>query len=82
MGELKKVSVELDSETLEAASAAGLDLSQELTRALRRILPPLQSETERKLAAQQWYEENKEAVDWHNQFVAEHGLFSDDVRKF
>ncbi len=82
MGEIRKVSVEIDSETLDAAAAAGLDLSRELTRALRRVLPPLQSEEERKRAAQQWYEENKEAVDAYNRFVEEHGLFSDGVRKF
>jgi antitoxin CcdA len=82
MGERKKISVEIDSETLDAAAAAGLDLSQELTRALWRKLPPLQSEAERKRAAQQWYEENKEAVDAYNRLVEEHGLFSDGVRKF
>lgn len=82
MGELKKIFVEIDSETLAAASEAGLDLSEELTRALRRKLPPLESEAERQRAAQQWYEENKEAVDSYNRFVDEHGLFSNGVRKF
>jgi post-segregation antitoxin (ccd killing protein) len=82
MGELKKVAVEIDSETLAAASAAGLDLSQELNRALRRKLLPPASDAERERAARRWYEENKDAVDWHNKFMAEHGLFSDSVRKF
>ena len=37
---------------------------------------------EREAAARQWYEENKDAVDSINKFVAEHGLLSDRLRKF
>jgi antitoxin CcdA len=77
----EKVLVELDREAIEAASAAGLDLSHVLTEALRRKLPGLHR-AERERAARQWYEENKEAVNWHNQFIAEHGLLSDHFRKF
>ncbi len=35
-----------------------------------------------KSEARKWYEENKEAVDAHNEFVEQHGLFSDGLRKF
>jgi antitoxin CcdA len=81
MGKPEKVIVELDAEIVEAAAAAGIDLSDELTRALRRKLPMPDDKT-REEAAREWYNENKAAVDWHNQFIAEHGLFSDSVRKF
>jgi post-segregation antitoxin (ccd killing protein) len=79
----KRVTVELDAETLKRAQEAGLDLSELLTRAVRRVLPPPpKSDEERKREAEQWYAENKAEVDWYNRFVAEHGLFSDSTRKF
>jgi post-segregation antitoxin (ccd killing protein) len=78
----ERVTVELDAETLARARAAGLDLSDVLTRALRRTLPPQKTETERKCEADAWYAENKAEVDWYNAFIAEHGLFSDSTRKF
>lgn len=81
MGKPEKVSIELDSEAVEAAAAAGLDLSQVLTEALRRRLPALHAE-ERERVAREWYEENKEAVDWYNRYIEEHGLFSDGFRTF
>jgi antitoxin CcdA len=77
----ERVTIELDAETLARARAAGVDLSSTLTRALRRVLPPA-SETDRTTAAEQWYRENKEAVDSYNEFIAKNGLFSDDLRKF
>jgi post-segregation antitoxin (ccd killing protein) len=78
----ERVTVEIDSETLKRARAAGLDLSDVLTRALRRTLPPQKTEAERKREADAWYAENKAEVDWYNAFIAEHGLFSDSTRKF
>jgi antitoxin CcdA len=79
MGE--RISIELDSESVAAAKEAGIDLSQLLLEALRRRLPKLHA-AEREAAAHKWYEENKEAVDSHNQFIEAHGLFSDGLRKF
>jgi post-segregation antitoxin (ccd killing protein) len=79
MGE--RVTLELDSESIAAAQEAGIDLSQLLVEALRRRLPKLHA-AEREAAAREWHEENKEAVDSHNQFIATHGLFSDGLRKF
>jgi post-segregation antitoxin (ccd killing protein) len=79
MGE--RITVELDSESIAAAKAAGIDLSQLLVEALHRKLPQLHA-AEREAAARKWYEENKEAIDAHNQFIATHGLFSDGLRKF
>jgi antitoxin CcdA len=77
----ERVTVELDAETLSRARDAGIDLSRVLSQALRRELPPL-SEAERKRAAEQWYKENKEAVDASNEYVAKHGLWSDGIRMF
>jgi len=79
MGE--RISVELDSEFIAAAKEAGIDLSQLLREALHRRLPHLQA-AEQRAAAQQWYEENKEAVDSYNRFIENYGLFSDGSRTF
>ena len=79
MGE--RVVVELEPEALAAARAAGIDLSELLTQALRRRLPSLDT-ADREEAARKWYEENKEAVDAYNEFVETHGLFSDGMRTF
>jgi antitoxin CcdA len=79
MGE--RVTVEVDSEALAAARAAGIDLSQLLGEALRRRLPTLNAAT-REEEARKWYEENKEAIDAYNKLIEEHGLFSDGMRTF
>ena len=77
----ERVTVEVDAETLRRAREAGVDLSETFTRALRRVLP-LPTDDERKRAAQQWYQENKEAVDASNEYVEKHGLWSDGLRMF
>jgi antitoxin CcdA len=80
MGE--RVIVEVDPEALAAARAAGIDLSQLLSEALRRRLPSLDA-TAREEAARKWYEENKEAVDAYNKMIEEDGfVFSDGARTF
>jgi antitoxin CcdA len=80
MGE--RVTVEIDSEALAAARAAGIDLSQLLSEALRRRLPSLDA-TAREETARKWYEENKEAVDAYNKMIEEDGfVFSDGARTF
>ena len=77
----ERVTVELDAKMLAAAREAGLDLSELLSRAVRRQLPELDS-AQREQAARQWYEENKAAVDAYNELIETHGLFSDGVRTF
>jgi antitoxin CcdA len=77
----ERVTVELDAEMLKRAQEAGLDLSRTLARALRRELPPL-SDKERKRAADKFYAENKEEIDYYNDYVEKHGLFSDGMRTF
>jgi antitoxin CcdA len=77
----ERVTVELDARAVAAAREAGIDLSELLSRALRRLLPQLDA-SEREQAARQWYEENKAAVDAYNEMIETHGLFSDGVRTF
>ena len=75
----ERVTVEVDAETLARAREAGIDLSKTFVRALRRELPPL-SDEQRKQAAEQFYRENKEAIDASSEFIAKHGLLSDGLR--
>lgn len=77
----ERVTVEIDAETLARAREAGVDLSRALTRALHRELPP-PSDAERKRAADKFYAENKDAIDYYNDYVEKHGLFSDGSRMF
>ncbi len=78
----ERVTVEIDAEVLKRAQDAGLDLSMELARALHRVLPAKLSDEERKAAAERFYQENKEEIDFYNDYVAKHGLFSDGTRTF
>jgi antitoxin CcdA len=78
MGE--RVTIELDSEALDAAREAGIDLSKLLTHALRRRLPNLHAAA-REEGARQWYEENKDGIDAYNRLIDTRGLFSDGARK-
>jgi antitoxin CcdA len=77
----ERVTVELDAETLRRAREAGVDLSETLSRALRRVLSS-PSDEERKRAAEQFYRENKEEIDYSNDYVEKHGLWSDGLRMF
>jgi antitoxin CcdA len=80
MGE--RVTLELDAESIAAAKAAGIDLSQLLVDALRRRLPNLHA-TERAKLARQWQEENREAIEAYNRMIEQDGfVFSDGVRTF
>jgi antitoxin CcdA len=78
----KPVMVELDPESIAAAEAAGIDLSQLLIDALRRRLPNLHA-AERAEFTRQWQEENREAIDAYNRMIEQDGyLFSDGFRTF
>jgi antitoxin CcdA len=79
MGE--RVTIELDAESIAAAEAAGIDLSQLLVEALRRRLPNLHA-AERAELDRRWQEENRQAIEAYNQFIEEHGLFSEGMRTF
>jgi antitoxin CcdA len=70
----RATNVSVRTDLLEAARAAGVNLSATLERAL----------TEELTAAKRkkWRDENKDAIDAYNDHVEKHGTFSDDVRKF
>lgn len=59
---------------LRQARARNINLSQTLEESLTKIL----KEQDR----QAWLEENLEAMEAANRFVAEHGLWSDGLRRF
>jgi post-segregation antitoxin (ccd killing protein) len=69
---MSQITLELDDESIAAAKEAGIDLSQLLVRALRRLLPNLYA-AERAEASRRWYEENKEAIDAYNKMIEEDG---------
>ncbi len=66
------VSVRVD--LLIAARDAKVNLSATLERALTEELAILKR--------QQWREENRDAIAAYNDYVEEHGTFSDGVRSF
>ncbi len=77
----ERVTLELDEESIAAAKAAGIDLSELLVQALRRRLPNLHA-AERAELERRWLEENREAIESYNRMIDAHGLFSDGVRNF
>lgn len=70
----RAANVSIRSELLDAARAAGLNLSATLERALEQELA-----NERR---KRWRQENRDAISAYNEHVETHGTFSDDVRSF
>jgi antitoxin CcdA len=66
------VSIRVD--LLDAARDAGVNLSATLERALAEELASLKRA--------RWREENREAIAAYNEYVDEHGTFSDGLRSF
>jgi antitoxin CcdA len=62
------------SDLLRRAKARKINLSQTLEERLVEVL--------REGDDRSWREENKEAIEAARQFVAEHGLWSDGLRRF
>ena len=82
MGKREQVALELDSEAIAAAEAAGLDLSAVLLEALHRMIPTLHAE-ERAVRAKAWQEENRSAIESYNRMIEQDGfVFSDGARTF
>jgi len=73
-GKRKPVNLSLDTGVVEAARAAGINLSQTCEAALRAAA---RAERER-----QWKEENKESIEAWNAWVEEHGLPLAKYRQF
>jgi antitoxin CcdA len=70
----RAANVSIRGDLLDAAREAGLNLSATLERALTVEL----ADVRRK----QWREENRHAIAAYNEYVAEHGTFSDGLRSF
>jgi antitoxin CcdA len=66
--------VTVDAAVLEEAKALQLNLSQTLEAELRRL-----TQAARKQA---WAEENKAAMEEHNRFVEENGIWSEEFRSW
>ena len=82
MRKREKAALELDSEAIAAAKAAGLDLSTVLLEALHRKLPTLHAE-ERVALARMWLEENRSAIEAYNRMIEQDGfVVSDGARTF
>jgi len=64
----------IDADLLDAAKAAGINLSSELELRLRDVL------RERERAA--WLAENQEAIENYNVRIARMGVFSKGLRRF
>ncbi len=62
------------SDLLRQAKARNINLSKTLEEGLEKILKAQDR--------QAWIEENRESIEAANRFVAEHGLWSDGLRKF
>jgi antitoxin CcdA len=70
----RATNVSIRSDLLDSARAAGVNLSATLERALVEELA--------RLRRKRWREENREAIAAYNDYVEEHGVFSDGVRSF
>ena len=70
----RAANVSVRSDLLAAAREAGVNLSATLERALTEELASLKRK--------RWREENRDAIAAYNDYVEEHGTFSDDVRSF
>jgi antitoxin CcdA len=70
----RATNVSVRSDLLAAAREAGVNLSATLERALTEELAGVRRK--------QWREENREAIAAYNEYIEEHGMFSDDLRSF
>lgn len=70
----RATNVSIRSDLLDAAREAGVNLSATLERALAEELANVKRA--------RWREENREAIAAYNDYVHEHGAFSDGLRSF
>jgi antitoxin CcdA len=70
----RATNVSIRSDLLDAARGAGINLSAALERALAEELASVKRT--------RWREENREAIAAYNDYVDEHGAFTDGVRSF
>lgn len=70
----KATNLSLNSDLLRRSRALDINLSATLEQALKAKLAETQAE--------KWKAENRNAIQAYNEFVEEHGCFSDDFREF
>jgi antitoxin CcdA len=70
----RATNVSIRGDLLDAAREAGVNLSATLERALAEELAGVKRA--------RWREENRDAIAAYNDYVEEHGAFSDGVRSF
>ena len=70
----KATNLSLNSDLLKRSRDLNINLSATLEQALKAKL----AETE----AEKWKKENKNAIKAYNEFVEEHGCFSDEFKAF
>ncbi|MGV6816677.1 MAG: type II toxin-antitoxin system CcdA family antitoxin [Thiotrichales bacterium] len=70
----KPTNLSLNSDLLKRSRALNINLSATLEQALKAKLAESQAE--------KWKSENKNAIQAYNEFVEEHGCFSDEFREF
>ena len=73
-GTKRAVNLSVDAEILAAAKAQGINLSQTLEDELRRLTDDAR--------VKKWQEKNRAAIDSHNRFVDEHGVWSEKYRSW
>ncbi|MCJ8275131.1 MAG: type II toxin-antitoxin system CcdA family antitoxin [Psychrosphaera sp.] len=70
----KPTNLSVNIDLLKKTKALNINLSATLESALKEKLS--------QVAGEQWQKENKHAIKAYNDFVEEHGCFSDDFRAF
>ncbi len=70
----KPTNLSINSDLLTKSKALNINLSATLEQVLRTKLAESEAET--------WKKENKRAIQAYNEMVEEHGLFSDEHRRF
>jgi len=70
----KTTSLTVNADLLQKAKAYKINLSQSFEKHLDTLI--------RKKAEQAWLKENQKGIEERNNFVEEHGVFSDGLRTF
>ncbi len=70
----KPTNLSVNSDLLQKSRALKINLSATLEEALQEKLAAAEVD--------KWQRENQNAIQTHNDFVEEHGCFSDDFREF
>ena len=78
----RAVNLSVDVALIDAAMAAGTNMSAVLEQALRRELAIVATSGERNERAEEWRLENAEAIKSWNEELESNGLWSDGIRTF